>query len=184
MTFLTALYRFFSKPSSCVCVCVRACERAECAGTSRAQACCDAGNSTVIKKKKSSGGAGAILQLGSGTGFAQNDDRFFSINFQWSTLDVLNKNLEWSDTFCTTTDVSQVWFLGGEDGQPSYPQIFPDVATVEMYFADLPINVAVGSATRERAACRIQHAWRSAITDPRRAMCVARLKREFVEMTE
>lgn len=72
---------------------------------------------------------------------------------------------------------SSMWFLDQTDGLPSIEQVF---VTDQTLLPDTSIvTVPIGSARGERAAARIQRAWRRAITDPAFCVCRSRLRREF-----
>lgn len=84
---------------------------------------------------------------------------------------------------CNSQNEVSTWFIGQESGMPHRDDVYPFVADQALYFSVFPVTVAVCSATRERAACRIQKAWRRAITDPKRFFCQKRLFQEFTELS-
>jgi hypothetical protein len=68
------------------------------------------------------------------------------------------------------------WFVGREDGMAT---------RADMSLQAIPSRPGLSfpfSVRKERAAAKIQAAWRSAIADPRFGVCRRRLAREFEDM--
>ena len=68
------------------------------------------------------------------------------------------------------------WFVGREDGMATRADMGLQ------YIPSLPGLSFPFSVRKERAAAKIQAAWRSAIADPRFGVCRRRLAREFEDM--
>lgn len=82
------------------------------------------------------------------------------------------------DTKCHPPDCG-MWFVGQDDGIPSCDDMCLELHSLQLYFSNHPITHPVCSVKQERAACRIQRAWRHAISDPSHIICRNRLVREF-----
>lgn len=111
---------------------------------------------------------------------------FSSCNFLDSYVDYSEKMYDYPQLIhIMCPDPSCSWFLGNDDGTPSVEDVYPTLVQQPLYFPQSqPVFIAMGSAKRERSACRIQREWRIAISDPKRIVCRKRLLKEFAELSE
>lgn len=87
-------------------------------------------------------------------------------------------------TCCSSQDECSTWFLGQESGLPSVKEVYPVFEEQALYYTAIPITDAVFSVKKDRSACKIQKAWRTAICDPKHLICQKRLVGEFMELIE